>query len=159
MKKMLDWLKYILLITISFISLYKISKFESLIFEGGGFNINSILLNNIIFMKLFFVLGSISSFILSFYYILNIFLFIKFSQNKNPVGTVAYAIPSTTGENPVVQDRLKYLPQFIKDWVKFIEKMSKYEDKGYYIEFYLRLIILYLLIFLMCITILIKLVG
>jgi hypothetical protein len=111
---------------------------------GGGF-ITSILLNNIIFMKLFFVLGSISSFIMSFYYILNIFLFIKFS-NKKPV----------TAE---VQDRLNYLPQFIKDWVKFIEKMSKYEDKEYYIEFYLRLIVLYLLIFLMCVTILIKLVS
>ena len=153
MKKMLDWLKYILalaIITISFIFLYKISKFEGLISEGGGFNINSILLNNIIFMKLFFVLGSISSFIISLFYIINIFLFIKFSQNKNTV---------PAGAKPLVQDRLNYLPQFIKVWVKFIEKMSKYEDKGYFIEFYLRLIILYLLIFLMCVTILIKLVG
>jgi hypothetical protein len=76
---------------------------------------------------------------MSFYYILNIFLFIKFS-NKNPIAAE-------------VQDSLNYLPQFIKDcWrsLKFIEKMSKYEDKGYYIEFYLRLIIVYLLIFLMC---------
>jgi hypothetical protein len=144
--KLPNWLKYILLIIISFISLYYISKLEGLISEGGGFNINSILLNNIIFMKLFFVLGSISSFIMSFYYILNIFLFIKFSKNKNPVAAE-------------VQDRLNYLPQFIKDWVKFIEKMSKYEDNGYYIEFYLRLIVLYLLIFLMCVTILIKLVS
>lgn len=136
--KLPNWLKYILLITISFISLYYISKFEGLISEGGGFKgINSILLNNIIFIKLFLVLGSISSFIMSFYYILNIFLFIKFS-NKNPIAAE-------------VQDRLNYLPQFIKDWVKFIEKMSKYEDKGYYIEFYLRLIIVYLLIFLMCV--------
>ena len=112
---------------------------------GGGF-ITSMLLNNIIFMKLFFVLGSISSFITILYYILNIFLFIKFSNNKNPV----------TAE---VQDRLNYLPQFIKDWVKLIEKMSKYEEKGYFIEFYLRMIVLYLLIFLMCVILLIKLIS
>lgn len=53
----------------------------------------------------------------------------------------------------------KYLPQFILDWLNFIEKMSKYEDKGFYIKFYLRLIIVYLLIFLMCISILIMLSG
>jgi hypothetical protein len=111
---------------------------------GGGF-ITSILLNNINFMKLFFVLAAISSFIMSFYYILNIFLFIKFS-NKNPVAAE-------------VLNRLNYLPQFIKDWVKFIEKMGKYEDNGYYIEFYLRLIVVYLLILIMCVTILIKLVS
>jgi hypothetical protein len=112
---------------------------------GGGF-ITPILFNNIIFMKLFFVLGSISSFIIILYYILNIFLFIKFSNNKNPVSAE-------------VQDRLNYLPQFIKDWVKLIEKMSKYEEKGYFIEFYLRLIVLYLLIFLMCVILLIKLIS
>jgi hypothetical protein len=101
-------------------------------------------------MKLFFVLAAvaaISSFTMIFYYILNIFIFIKFSfryNNKNPVASL---------------DRLNYLPQFIKDWVKLIEKMSKYEDNGYFIEFYLRLIIVYLLIFLMSVTILIKLVS
>ena len=146
MKKMPDWLKNILLIIISFISLYKISKFEDLISSqaGGGFNINSILFNNISYLKSFFVLGSISSFFMIFYYILNIFLVIRFSQNKNPVE---------------VQKRLSYLPQFIQDWVKPIEKMSKHEDNGYFIEFYLRLIIVYLLIFLMCVIILIKLVS
>ena|ERR1700742_5355683 len=138
MKKMPDWLKNILLIIISFISLYKISKFEDLISSqaGGEFNINSIILNNISYVKSFFVLGSISSFFMIFYYILNIFLVIRFSQNKNPVE---------------VQKRLSYLPQFIQDWVKPIEKMSKCEDNGYFIEFYLRLIIVYLLIFLMCV--------
>jgi len=154
MKKLPNWLKYILLITslassvrysslalAAVISLIYNSKFEDLISSqaGGGFNINSILLNNIIFMKLFFVLGSISSFLMSFYYILNIFLFINFSKNKNPVA------------DKEVQNRLNYLPPFIQDWVKFIEKMSKYEDNGYYLEFYLRLIIVYLLIFLICI--------
>ena len=73
------------------------------------------------------------------YYILNIFLFINFSKIKNPVA------------DKEVQNRLNYLPPFIQDWVKFIEKMSKYEDNGYYLEFYLRLIIVYLLIFLMCV--------
>lgn len=145
--KLPNWLKYILLITISFISLVYISKFEEFISSpaGGGFNgINSILLNNSIYVKLFFVLGSISSFSMILYYILSIFLFIKFSQDKNPVEE---------------QKPLSHLPQFIQDWIKLLKKMSKYEDNGYFIQFYLRLIILFLLIFLMCVTILILLVS
>lgn len=122
-------------------------------------------------MRLFFVLGSISSFLMVCYYILNIYLFINFS-NKNIVASkpsngeasckaasrelasllqlYSCSEAAVTAAAKLLQDRLNYLPKFIQDWVKFIEEMSKYEDKGYYIEFYLRLIIVYLLVFLMC---------
>src|SRR6267154_1967485 len=135
--KLPDWFKYIIILIISFISLNYFLKDHGLVFGGGSFNIY-LILNNLIFVKLFLGIGSISSVIIVFYYLFNIYFYIVFSFNK-------IKIPS-------------YLPQFILDWLNFIEKMSQIKDEGLYIKFYIRLIIVYLLIFLMCISMLIKLV-
>ena len=85
-------------------------------------------------VKLFFFLGSISSFILICYYIINIYLYIMFSQEKLNI--------------------FIYLPSFILGWVKNIQEISKEENKSFYIEFYLRLIFVYMFILFLCLYIL-----
>ena len=121
-----SWLKAVISIIISIIFLNYIYKYTGL---NEGNNIKSILLSNLVLVKLFFILGSISSSIMIGYYILNIYFFIMFSREKI--------------------NRNIYLPQFILDWLKFIQKISKYENKGLYIEFYFRLILVYIFILLL----------
>ena len=47
-----------------------------------------------------------------------------------------------------------YLPSFILGWVKNIQEISKEENKSFYIEFYLRLIFVYMFILFLCLYIL-----
>lgn len=133
--KLPNWLKYLILIGVSFIYLNNFIN-KNVLITGSGI-INSILMNNLIYLKIFFVIGSISSMMIIFYYLFNIYIYINYSNNKI--------------KTPI------YLPQFMINWVSLIERMSKYEDKGVFIKFYIKLILLYLIIFILCISILFKL--
>lgn len=125
-------LKPVILFIISFICLNFMSRNTGV--QSTGDIIESILLYRVL-VKLFFILGSISSFILIAYYAITIYLFILFSKNKISV--------------PI------YYPQFILDWLKSIQHMSKYAAmRGLYIEFYFRLILVYLFILLLTLFIL-----
>jgi len=133
--KLPNCLKYLILIGVSFIYLNNFIN-KNVLITGSGI-INSILMNNLIYLKIFFVIGSISSMMIIFYYLFNIYIYINYSNNKI--------------KTPI------YLPQFMINWVSLIERMSKYEDKGVFIKFYIKLILLYLIIFILCISILFKL--
>lgn len=76
-------------------------------------------MNNLIYLKIFLVIGSISSIMIIFYYLFNIYIYINYSNNKIKT--------------------LIYLPQFMINWVSLIKRMSKYEDKKVFIQFYIKL--------------------
>ena len=128
-KKVPGWLKSVILLIFSII-------FVKYIFIYTGLSSSTVLMviSKLKLVKLFFFLGSISSFILICYYIINIYLYIMFSQEKLNISI--------------------YLPSFILGWVKNIQEISKEENKSFYIEFYLRLIFVYMFILFLCLYIL-----
>lgn len=91
--------------------------------------IDSVFKNYTNYVKLFFKIGAISCLFVIIYYIVTIFMFIMLSKEK----IFATQVPI-------------YLPQFILDWIKFLKRISTYPDKGIFIEFYLRLIFIYIFI-------------
>lgn len=91
--------------------------------------IDSVFKNYTNYVKLFFKIGAISCLFIIIYYIVTIFMFIMLSKEK----IFATQVPI-------------YLPQFILDWIKFLKRISSYPDKGIFIEFYLRLIFIYIFI-------------
>ena len=128
-KKIPGWLKSVILLIFSII-------FVKYIYKYTGLSSSTVLIviSKLKLVKLFFFLGSISSFILICYYIISIYLYIMFSQEKLNI--------------------FIYLPSFILGWVKNIQEISKEENKSFYIEFYLRLIFVYMFILFLCLYIL-----
>lgn len=133
-KQLPNWLKLVILLIISIICINFIIKYTGI--NQSNNNI-FIVLPYLVYIKLFFIFGSISSFILIWYYIFSLYLFIMFSKEKLSI--------------PI------YLPLFILDWLKSIQEISKSELKGLYIEFYLRLILIYILVLVLVLFILYKL--
>lgn len=96
----------------------------------GGFNFIGILLANPFYyklLKIYFIFGSILILFVIIYYMLTIYFFIQFSKGKISM--------------PI------YLPQFILSWLTGIQKLSKIPAKSTIIDYYLRFIIIYALIF------------
>lgn len=126
-KKIPSWLKTTLLVFIGTICITYTLKYFGF-YSEGKFNLISNLLSNplaIKLIKIYFILGSISSIIMICYYILNLYLFIMFSKGKISM--------------PI------HLPQFILNWLKFIQEVSQFEEKGVFIDVYFRNILVYFL--------------
>ena len=47
-----------------------------------------------------------------------------------------------------------HLPEFILDWLRFIQKISQHENKGVFIDVYFRNIIIYIIVFISAIFVL-----
>ena len=118
------WIRQIIIIGISLYCLnYLYDNLES---NGNNNILNSYFLNYIIYVKIFFIFSFISNLFLICYYICTIYLFIMFSKKKI--------------SKPI------YLPEFILNWIDDIHKMSSMKNKGFFIEFYFRLIMVYIFI-------------
>ena len=101
---------------------------------GREDSIVSSLLSNYTFLKWYFSFTIVFSILMIFYYLISLILFIMFSKNKFTIS--------------------EYLPISIINWLKSIEEISKLNNKGYFIEYYLRLMLLYVfLVFLFLFTI------
>lgn len=85
-----------------FIIIFSLICFDYLTESSGTKNI---ILNNIIYVKIFFMIGTFTSFMVICYYILTIYLYIMFSEKKLKIPT--------------------YLPLFILEWLNFIKELSK----------------------------------
>ncbi|YP_001504353.1 orf322 (mitochondrion) [Pleurotus ostreatus] len=118
------WIKEIIVIGIS---LYFLNYLYKNLESNENNILSSYFLNYIIYVKIFFIFGLISSLFMILYYICTIYLFIMFSKKKI--------------SKPI------YLPEFILNWIDEIHKMSFIKNKGFFIEFYFRLIMVYLFIF------------
>ena len=101
---------------------------------GREDSIVSSLLSNYTFLKWYFSFTIVFSILMIFYSIISLILFIMFSKNKLTIS--------------------EYLPISIINWLKSIEEISKLNNKGYFIEYYLRLVLIYVfLVFLFLFTI------
>ena len=76
------------------------------------------------YVKLFFIIGIILNLIVAAYYLLSIYMFIMFSKNK-------MAIPV-------------YMPTVIINRLKFFQELSTEKDKSLVIDFYMKLILIYI---------------
>ena len=137
-KKIPSWLKKTLLIFICTVCVSYILKYY--VFIGNSddsFNIISKILSYPLVVKLikiYFVFSSIASFLLICYYTLCLCLYVMFSKGKISM--------------PI------HLPEFILDWLRFIQKISQHENKGVFIDVYFRNIIIYIIVFISAIFVL-----
>ena len=125
-KKLPDWLKTLIFIVINIIFLYKSPS----IFGGTNDTVNI----NPTFVKWFFILGVCSSTTILVKNLLSLFLFIMFSKyNWN---------------KPV------HLPQYLLELIDDLYELRQEKNKGPIISLFLREIIIYLILLIICICML-----
>jgi hypothetical protein len=126
-KKIPNWIKFVGLYLIIFTILKifpSISNYYVPLIYGFLAKVNLIWLKYTWLILLILIL---------FYYIVNLFLYLRFAKNKIEIS--------------------EYLPHSILSWLKEIKEISKSKHKGLYIEIYLRNILIYLVIILIYIYI------
>lgn len=118
------WLREMIIIIISLITFIYFSNKLPI-------NAHNIITNYIYYVKIFFIIGIFSTSIMIFRYVLTLYLIYQFSENN---------IKSSI-----------YLPSFILRWIKNIERISQLstENKTNYIEFYYRILFMYVFILLL----------
>uniref|UniRef100_UPI0030FEBCBF hypothetical protein n=1 Tax=Singerocybe alboinfundibuliformis TaxID=1346812 RepID=UPI0030FEBCBF len=122
--KIPKWLSTTIKIVISIL-------FLNYLMDYVGANSTLNVINTPNFKLIIFMLGVCSSLFLIISNILNLYLFYMFSKDKIKIS--------------------EYLPQFILDWLNQIKNISKAEEKGIFIQFYLTNILVYLFILILCI--------
>ena len=127
-KKLPDWLKSLI---IGYGLYYSIKYIYPDFFKDV--NMNSIFFIGELFwkysyaMKFIYIIGNIHNIYCIMKFSLTIYFFILFSKDKM--------------EMPV------YLPAVTLNWLNYIKNESKNQDKGKFIELYMRLILVYITVF------------